>query len=181
MVLNLLGCRAIGPNGFIDFLLYNLPLGIAKTRWPLYIAVGVLYFFLYYVIFRVLIVKMNLHTLGREADGMEMKLHTKAEYKAKTAAAGTGTAAPAQEAAVDAATLVEALGGKENILKVTNCYTRLRTELADPDKVQDDVLKNQTGASAVIHKGKNVQVVYGLKVNAVRKAVDAELGLSGED
>ena len=133
------------------------------------------------MIFRVLIVKMNLHTLGREADGMEMKLHTKAEYKAKTAAAGTGTAAPAQEAAVDAATIVEALGGKENILKVTNCYTRLRTELADPDKVQDDVLKNQTGASAVIHKGKNVQVVYGLKVNAVRKAVDAELGLSGED
>ena len=140
-----------------------------------------MYFFLYYVIFRVLIVKMNLHTLGREADGMEMKLHTKAEYKAKAAAAGTGTAAPAQEAAVDAATIVEALGGKENILKVTNCYTRLRTELADPDKVQDDVLKNQTGASAVIHKGKNVQVVYGLKVNAVRKAVDAELGLSGED
>ena len=183
VVLNLLGCRAIGPNGFIDFLLYNLPLGIGKTRWPIYIAVGVLYFVLYYVIFRVLIVKMNLHTLGREADGMEMKLHTKAEYKAKTAAtAGNSTAAaPAQDTAVDAATIVEALGGKENILKVTNCYTRLRTELADPDKVQDDVLKNQTGASAVIHKGKNVQVVYGLKVNAVRKAVDAELGLSGED
>ena len=183
VVLNLLGCRAIGPNGFIDFLLYNLPLGIGKTRWPIYIGVGVLYFFLYYVIFRVLIVKLNLHTLGREADGMEMKLHTKAEYKAKTAAtAGNSTAAaPAQDTAVDAATIVEALGGKENILKVTNCYTRLRTELADPDKVQDDVLKNQTGASAVIHKGKNVQVVYGLKVNAVRKAVDAELGLSGED
>ena len=183
VVLNLLGCRAIGPNGFIDFLLYNLPLGIGKTRWPIYIGVGVLYFFLYYVIFRVLIVKLNLHTLGREADGMEMKLHTKAEYKAKTAAtAGNGTAAaPAQDTAVDASTIVEALGGKENILKVTNCYTRLRTELADPDKVQDDVLKNQTGASAVIHKGKNVQVVYGLKVNAVRKAVDAELGLSGED
>ena len=180
MVLNLLGCRAIGPNGFIDFLLYNLPLGIGKTRWPVYIAVGVLYFVLYYVIFRVLIVKLNLHTLGREADGMEMKLHTKAEYKAKTAAEA-GTAAPAQDSAVDAATIVEALGGKSNILKVTNCYTRLRTELADPDKVQDDVLKNQTGASAVIHKGKNVQVVYGLKVNAVRKAVDAELGLSGED
>lgn len=31
VVLNLLGCRAIGPNGFIDFLLYNLPLGIGKT------------------------------------------------------------------------------------------------------------------------------------------------------
>ena len=181
VVLNLLGCRAIGPNGFIDFLLYNLPLGIGKTRWPVYIAVGVLYFFLYYVIFRVLIVKMNLHTLGREAEGMEMKLHSKSEYKAKVAAENGTAAAPAADNTVDAAVIVEALGGKDNILKVTNCYTRLRTELADPDKVQDDVLKNQTGASAVIHKGKNVQVVYGLKVNAVRKAVDAELGLSGED
>ena len=181
VVLNLLGCRAIGPNGFIDFLLYNLPLGIGKTRWPVYIAVGVLYFFLYYVIFRVLIVKMNLHTLGREAEGMEMKLHSKSEYKAKVAAENGTAAAPAADNTVDATVIVEALGGKDNILKVTNCYTRLRTELADPDKVQDDVLKNQTGASAVIHKGKNVQVVYGLKVNAVRKAVDAELGLSGED
>ena len=168
-------------NGFIDFLLYNLPLGIGKTRWPVYIAVGVLYFFLYYVIFRVLIVKMNLHTLGREAEGMEMKLHSKSEYKAKVAAENGTAAAPAADNTVDAAVIVEALGGKDNILKVTNCYTRLRTELADPDKVQDDVLKNQTGASAVIHKGKNVQVVYGLKVNAVRKAVDAELGLSGEE
>ena len=181
VVLNLLGCRAIGPNGFIDFLLYNLPLGIGKTRWPVYIAVGVLYFVLYYVIFRVLIVKLNLHTLGREAEGMEMKLHSKSEYKAKVAAENGTAAAPAADNTVDAAVIVEALGGKDNILKVTNCYTRLRTELADPDKVQDDVLKNQTGASAVIHKGKNVQVVYGLKVNAVRKAVDAELGFSGEE
>lgn len=182
VLLNVLGCRAIGPNGFIDFLLYNLPLGIAKTRWPLYILVGVIYFVLYYVIFRVLIVKLNLKTLGREDDGMEMKLHTKAEYKAKVAAEnGTASAAAPAETAVDAATIVAALGGKDNIQKVTNCYTRLRTELADPDKVNEDVLKNQTGASAVIRKGKNVQVVYGLKVNAVRKAVDAELGLSGEE
>lgn len=182
VLLNVLGCRAIGPNGFIDFLLYNLPLGIAKTRWPIYILVGVIYFVLYYVIFRVLIVKLNLKTLGREDAGMEMKLHTKAEYKAKVAAEnGTAAAAAPAESAVDAATIVAALGGKDNILKVTNCYTRLRTELADPDKVDDDVLKNQTGASAVIHKGKNVQVVYGLKVNAVRKAVDEELGLNGEE
>ena len=181
VVLNLLGCRAIGPNGFIDFLLYNLPLGIGKTRWPIYIAVGVLYFVLYYVIFRVLIVKLNLHTLGREAEGMEMKLHSKAEYKAKVAAENGTAAAPAADNTVNAAVIVEALGGKDNILKVTNCYTRLRTELADPNKVQDDVLKNQTGASVVIHKGKNVQVVYGLKVASVRKAVDAELGFSDEE
>lgn len=180
VVLNLIGCRAIGPNGFIDFLLYNVPLGFAKTRWPLYILVGLVYFALYYVIFRALITKMNLKTLGRETEGMEMKLHTKAEYKAKVAeenAAGSDAASDG----VNAALIVEALGGKDNILKVTNCYTRLRTELANPDLVQEDVLRGQTGATAVVRKGKNVQVVYGLKVTAVRKAVDAELGFKDND
>lgn len=178
VVLNLIGCRAIGPNGFIDFLLYNVPLGFEKTRWPLYILVGFIYFALYYVIFRALIVKLNLKTLGRESSGMEMKLHSKAEYKAKVAAEGNTDKA---EEGVDAALIVNALGGKDNILKVTNCYTRLRTELADPAVVDEDVLKNQTGATAIIKKGKNVQVVYGLKVTAVRKAVDAELGIKEND
>ena len=108
-----------------------------------------------------------------------MKLHSKAEYKAKVAAGKS--AGPAADGAVDAALIVSALGGKDNILKVTNCYTRLRTELANPDLVQEDVLKNQTGANAVIRKGKNVQVVYGLKVNAVRKAVDQELGFADQE
>lgn len=179
VVLNLLGCRAIGPNGFIDFLLYNVPLGVEKTKWPLYIMTGVIYFALYYVIFRVLIVKLNLKTLGRESAGMEMKLHSKAEYKAKNAAGETSAKAAGDD--VDAALIVSALGGSENILKVTNCYTRLRTELANPDLVDENILKNQTGASAVVRKGKNVQVVYGLKVNAVRKAVDAVLGIQETD
>lgn len=173
VVLNLVGSRAIGPNGIIDFLLYNLPLGVTKTRWPLYILVGVLYFGLYYVIFRFLIVKLNLKTLGRETEGMEMKLHSKAEYKARAAS----DHAAKQEGDVDAKLIVEALGGKNNILNVTNCYTRLRTELANPDLVDEDILKNQTGATAVVRKGKNVQVVYGLKVRTVRKAVDEELGI----
>lgn len=45
----------------------------------------------------------------------------------------------------------------------------------DVDKIDEIILKEQTGASAVIKKGQNVQVVYGLKINAVRKAVDQHL------
>ena len=71
VALNIFGSRAIGPNGFIDFLLYNLPLGIEKTRWPIYIAVGIVFFFLYYALFRFLITKMNLKTVGREDEGMK--------------------------------------------------------------------------------------------------------------
>lgn len=62
---------------------------------------------------------------------------------------------------MNAALIVEALGGAENIQKVDNCYTRLRLILKDTDKVQEETLKSDTGAVAVIKKGENVQVVYG--------------------
>lgn len=168
-------CRAIGPNGFIDFLLYNLPLGNAKTHWITYMVIGLVFFVLYYAIFRVLITALNLKTLGRENEGMEMKLHTKAEYKEKVSSEkkepkdGKGKD-------VDAALIVEALGGADNIKKVDNCYTRLRLILENPELVQEDVLKGQTAANGVVKKGNNVQVIYGLKVTSVRKAVDAYLG-----
>ena len=70
---NILSCRAIGPNGFIDFLLYNIPLGIGKTHWPIYLLIGVAEFVIYYFLFRFLITKLNLKTLGREDNGMEMQ------------------------------------------------------------------------------------------------------------
>ena len=176
VAVNIFNCRAIGPNGFIDFLLYNLPLGNAKTHWITYILIGLVFFVIYYVVFRILITALNLKTLGRETEGMEMKLHSKAEYKEKVAAEKSGEKGDT----VDAALIVEALGGADNITKVDNCYTRLRLILADPELVKEDVLKLETGANGVIKKGNNVQVVYGLKVNSVRKAVDAYLGRSAE-
>ncbi len=44
VVLNILNVRAIGPNGFLDFLLFNVPLGIQKTGWPMYIVTGLIFF-----------------------------------------------------------------------------------------------------------------------------------------
>ncbi|HEX9027176.1 MAG TPA: PTS glucose/sucrose transporter subunit IIB, partial [Clostridium sp.] len=76
--------------------------------------------------------------------------------------------------------IVEGLGGKENIEKVDNCYTRLRLIVKDPSLVNESMLKNKTAASGVIIKGQNVQVVYGLKVTGVRKIVDEELGIVSE-
>lgn len=172
VVFNLLNCRAIGPNGFIDFILYNLPLGIEKTAWPTYLLIGVGEFVVYYLLFRFMIAKFNLKTLGRESEGMEMKLHTKAEYKEKQEGKKN-----AKGEEINAALIVEALGGAENIVKVDNCFTRLRLIVKDNTLVQDDVLKQKTGAAGVMKKGENVQVIYGLHINQVRQAVDRELGL----
>lgn len=176
---NILGIRAIGPNGFIDFLLYNLPLGVEKTRWPLYLILGIVEFFVYYFVFRLLIIKFNLKTLGREDEGMEMKLHSKAEYKEKLEEEkkAVGEHSQKNNSVIDAALIVSAIGGKDNIVKVDNCFTRLRLTLKDSNIVDEETLKNNTGAFGVFRDGTTCQVVYGMRINAVRAAVDKELGI----
>lgn len=173
VVLNVLNVRAIGPNGFIDFLLYNLPLGIEKTGWPMFILVGIAQFAIYYVIFRFLIVKLNLKTTGREEDKEDVQLYTKKDYKEKV----TGD----QQETIDnkAIVIIDALGGKDNIKKVDNCFTRLRLIIEDTSKVDEKILKS-TGAAGVVIKGENVQVIYGLKVTNIRSIVDEALGIVGE-
>lgn len=175
VALNLLDVRAIGPNGMIDFLLFNVPLGFEKTSWPMYIFVGILFFVIYYVVFRFLITKFNFKTVGREDAGKEAKLYSKQDYKEKKrkgkAKDDTNTANTDM-----ASLIVEALGGAENIDTITNCYTRLRLTLRQPNLVDEETLKTKTGASGVIVKDKNVQVVYGLQVTTVRKSVDDYLG-----
>lgn len=174
VVLNIFDVRAIGPNGVIDFLLYNIPLGVAKTSWPMFILIGLVQAVVYYFIFRLLITKLNLKTPGREEETEETKLYSKKDYVAKQEGEKSGNANGDL-----AATVVEALGGADNIEKVDNCYTRLRLIIKDTSKVDQTALKG-TGASGVIVKDRNVQVVYGLQVTKIRKAVDDFLGIQGE-
>ncbi len=173
VVLNIFGSRAIGPNGFIDFLLYNVPLGIEKTRWPIYLAVGVVFFVLYFFIFRMLITKMNLKTIGREDSAQEVRLYSKKDYQEK------------QSGAVNAgsvsAIIAEALGGQANIKTIDNCYTRLRLIVVDPEIIDEETLKRDTEAKAVIKKGNNVQVVYGLTVTQVRADLEDYLGIERDE
>lgn len=189
VTLNLLNVRAIGPNGFLDFLLYNVPLGAETTRWPIFILVGLLFFGIYYGIFRFAIQKFNLKTIGREEGDEETRLYSKQDYKEKKGGeqlqpqpAGAGVTATANnEDHGMAPTIVQALGGDKNITSITNCYSRLRLQLDDPNKVDEAVLKGETGASGVVFKNKNVQVVYGLQVNKIRKSIENYLGRDPEE
>ena len=97
----------------------------------------------YYVVFRALITKLNLKTLGRgEA---EMKLHSKDDYKAKQQGLQGEVAVSQQiDAAVgqyNSAAIIRGLGGKENIIDVQNCYTRLRVEVHNPDLVSEAIIR----------------------------------------
>lgn len=179
VVLNLFNVRSIGPNGFIDFLLMNVPLGIEKTGWPAYILVGLVFFVIYFVIFRFVIKVMNLKTIGRETKG-ETKLYSKKEYLEAKSETSTDLTRASNQLGIGY-TIVELLGGKENVESVTNCYSRLRTVLKNPALVDEQALKNETQASGVIIKGYNVQVVYGVQVGSIRKSVDEVLGFEANE
>lgn len=183
VVLNIFNVRSIGPNGFIDFLLMNVPLGIEKTGWPMYILVGLVFFVIYFVVFRLLIKMMDLKTIGRETEGAETRLYSKKDYldKQTNLSHEDDVDVATQERGSIGVTVVELLGGKDNIESVTNCYSRLRTVLKDPELVDEAGLKNETQASGVVVKGNNVQVVYGVQVGSIRKSVDEVLGFSSKD
>lgn len=155
-------------DGFIDFILYGVLPGQAKSNWMMLIPVLVVYFILYFVIFRYFILKWNLKTPGREADGEEAHLISKEEYrKATGVGVAGGKAAAAGNIDVKSATILKSVGGVDNLVDIDCCATRLRLTLVDGSKVDQAGLKS-TGASGVVVKGSGVQVIYGPSVTIVK-------------
>lgn len=63
--------------------------------------------------------------------------------------------------------IVKNVGGKDNILSLVHCVTRLRFQLKDESKANDDVLKNMDGVVTVMKSGGQYQVVIGNHVSEV--------------
>ena len=157
-------------GGLLDLFLFGILQGNEKTSWLLIIPVGIIYFILYYVIFTVLIKKLDLKTPGREDDDAETKLFTKADYKAKqSGAAGAGAAAAAGDE--KSVLITQGLGGKKNISDVDCCATRLRCTVVKPELVNEAVLK-ATSPSGIIRKGQGIQIIYGPSVAVVKSNLE---------
>jgi len=154
-------------GGLIDLVLFGVMQGNAKTHWMWVVVVGAVYFVLYYIIFRFMISKFDYKTPGRD-DAEEVKLYTRADVNARSAA--SGSTAPAGDDPVSAL-IVEGLGGADNLSDVDCCATRLRCTVKDAALVRQDVLK-ASGASGVICKGNGVQVVYGPKVAVIKAKLE---------
>lgn len=73
--------------------------------------------------------------------------------------------------------VVKNVGGKENVISLTHCITRLRFKLKDESKANDDVLKNMSGVVTVMKSGGQYQVVIGNHVPEVYADVMPLLGL----
>ena len=137
--------------GLIDLVL-SWPTKLSLNPW-LIIPIGLAFFAIYYLLFRVIIVKFNLKTPGREDEDY-------AEAESKVTLSSSNYAAVA-------AAILEGLGGKGNINELDNCITRLRVEVKDYTAVNEKKIKS-SGVSGVIRPSKtSVQVVVGTQVQHV--------------
>ena len=127
--------------GLVDMVLSSRnPLA---TQWYMLLVQGLVFFGLYYLVFRAVIVKFNLKTPGREDD----------------------EAVPAQAQTTDRTELarqyLEVLGGQDNLVTIDACITRLRLTLKDRSIVDERKLK-ALGAAGVVKLGEqNLQVILG--------------------
>lgn len=69
--------------------------------------------------------------------------------------------------------IVQNVGGKDNIVSLTHCITRLRFTLKDESKAQTEILKETDGIASIIQKGGPYQIVIGNEVGDVYDAVCA--------
>src|SRR4051794_32678899 len=169
--------------GLIDLLLYGT--APAARNIPLLLGMGVVFFVVYYLMFPFAIQKWNMRTPGRE-DEAEFEAEQQANLTDDAAAAqlasgGTGgagavltTPAPTSVAADGKADkaeqLIAAFGGRDNLVNVDACITRLRMEVADKGKVDQGRLK-KLGAAGVIEVGNNVQAVFGTQAEALKNQI----------
>lgn len=78
-----------------------------------------------------------------------------------------------------AKTIIQDVGGKDNVNSVVHCATRLRFKLKDEKKANDDALKDTDGVVTVVKAGGQYQVVIGNEVADVYDAVLKEVGFPG--
>lgn len=155
-------------GGFIDMFLFGILQGNAKTNWVWIVIVGIVYFVVYYLLFTLLIRKLDLKTPGR-GDEEEVKLYRRSDVEARKNATSDGT--ETSEADAVSATITQGLGGKANISDVDCCATRLRCTVHNSSLVDKDLLKS-TGASGVVQKGEGVQVIYGPRVTVIKSNLE---------
>jgi PTS system N-acetylglucosamine-specific IIC component len=146
--------------GLVDMVLSSRnPLA---THWWMLIPQGLVFFVIYYVVFRFTITKFNLMTPGRElavagseADGQDVNVSSDKE----------------QDASELARQYIAAVGGSDNLTGIDACITRLRLNVKDSALV-NEALAKRLGASGVIRLNKtSVQIIVGFVAEKIANAM----------
>ncbi len=146
--------------GLVDMVLSSRnPLA---THWWMLIPQGLVFFAIYYVVFRFTITKFNLMTPGRElavagseADGQDVNV----------------SGAQDQDVSGLARQYIAAVGGSDNLTGIDACITRLRLNVKDSSLV-NEALAKRLGASGVIRLNKtSVQIIVGFVAEKIANAM----------
>lgn len=146
--------------GFIDYFL-SMRAPFSNNIFML-IPLGLICAFVYYFLFRFMILRYNLMTPGREIDDVVFDDVMTQEHI-------TLESDDYDELAI---IYVEALGGKSNILSVDSCITRLRVQVKDMKLVDEEKIMS-TGVSGIVKMGKNgLQAIIGTRVDFIVEAMN---------
>ena len=153
-----------GPSSFGGPFLSTIFNGIMQadkgSNWIWVFIIGIPCFFLYYFTFRFMITKFNYKTPGREDDGQEVKKLDKKMSDEMMA------------------TIIEGLGGADNIQHVDACFTRLRVKVKDKALVMPDTdWKQKTGANGIVQVADGVQIIYGAKADIYKNNLKSALNM----
>lgn len=146
-------------GGLIDLVMFGMMQGNDKTNWLVIIPVGIIYFGLYYVIFKFLILRYDLKTLGREEENSTLFL----EKDKKIINFNKNDR--------QLYYIVKGIGGRENLVDLDCCVTRLRVTVKNEAKIDEAALK-RSGAAGIIKHGKNIQIIYGPKVTNIKSKLE---------
>lgn len=133
-------------HGLIDYMV----LFSQSSKGLMFPVIGLIYAAIYYTVFRVAIVALDLKTPGREDESPEESTLTGSDL---------------------AGELVQAFGGKDNITNLDACITRLRVSVKEIAKVDQSKLKS-LGAAGVVVAGSGVQAIFGTKSDNLKTDMD---------
>ncbi len=171
-LLKICDVTAFCGGNLLASVLMNLSAGVEKTHWPMMFLLGAIQIVVYFVVFSFLIKKFDYKTPGRE-DVAETTGTVVAEVSNETVKEAAPKAETDNEGG-NIASLVEGLGGKENINTIENCFTRLRVNVKDAGLIKDELI-NKVPNSGIVKKDNDIQIIIGLAVADVRKEVEAYL------
>ena len=169
------GC-AFAMSGIIHLRVHSFGNLEFITRIPMSIKAGlagdVINFVICYIVFFVIgyfvayfmIGKFNFATPGRLGNYMDDNAD-EAEGTSSGTSGGTGKDSQAER-------IITLLGGRENIVLVDACMTRLRVTVKDLDKVAEIAEWKKEGALGLIKKDGGIQAVYGPKADVLKSDIN---------
>lgn len=161
---------AFGMAGIINLRVHSFGNIEFATRLPMifqaglvgdvinYLVCCVIFFVIGYFVSYFMIGKFNFATPGRNGNYIDDENEEKVVKSDKQNS--------------QAERIIGFLGGKENILEVDACMTRLRVTVKDVEKVSDDEKWKENGALGLIKKGNGIQAIYGPKADVLKSDIN---------